>query len=137
GVTNQDVNRPFINLAPGLRSLSQLESRSWSTYHALTGKFTKRFSRGVSFVNAFTWGKTLDIVSDTEGATLNPYNFNYDRAVADFDIKHSLVSSVHYELPYGQGRKHGNDANSVVRKLIGGWQLNMILLARTGLPFTV
>ena len=137
GVTNQDVNRPFINLAPGLRSLSQLQSRGWSIYHALTGKFTKRFSRGVSFVNAFTWGKTLDIVSDTEGATLNPYNFNYDRAVSDFDIPKNFTSSVIYELPFGKSKSFGSRWGSAADKIIGGWQVNFILLARSGLPFTV
>ncbi len=137
GVTNSDVNRPYIGLAPLMRSLSQVQSRGWSKYNALQAKFTKRFSAGLVFVNSYTYGKTLDIVSDTEGATLNPYNFNYDRGVADFDIKHNFTSSVNYELPFGRGRKFGGDANRLVDKIIGGWQLNMILLARTGLPFTV
>ena len=137
GVTNADVNRPYINISPGLRSLSQVQSRGWSTYHSLQTKFTKRFSAGLVFTNSYTYGKTMDIVSDTEGATLNPYNFNYDRAVSDFDIKHNFVSTVNYELPFGKGRKFASSTNSFVDKLIGGWQINMILLARTGLPFTV
>jgi hypothetical protein len=137
GVTNQDVNRPFIGVAPGLRSLSQLESRGWSIYHGLQSKFTKRLSRGLSFVNSFTWGKTLDIVSDTEGATLNPYNFNYDRAVSDFDIPKNFTSSMIYELPFGKGKSIGKGAGAGMNKLIGGWQVNFILLARAGLPFTV
>ncbi|HET8548208.1 MAG TPA: TonB-dependent receptor [Bryobacteraceae bacterium] len=131
GVTNSDVNRPYIRLSPLLRSLSQVQSRGWSKYHALQAKFSKRFSSGLVFMNSYTWGKTQDIVSDTEGATLNPYNFNYDRAVADFDIKHNFVSTVNYELPFGRG------AGGVARTIVGGWQINMILLARTGLPFTV
>jgi hypothetical protein len=137
GVTDQNVNRPFISLAPALRSLSQLESRGWSTYHGLSGKFTKRFSKGVSFVNAFTWAKTMDIVSDTEGATLNPYSFNYDRAVSDFDVPKNFTSSAIYELPFGTGKRIGAHAGRGANMLIGGWQVNFILLARAGLPFTV
>jgi carboxypeptidase family protein len=137
GVTNQDVNRPFLGVAPALRSLSQLESRGWSTYHALQTKFTKRLSRGVSFVNSFTWGKTMDIVSDTEGATLNPYSFNYDRAVSDFDIPKNFTSSVIYELPFGKGKSIGSGAGAAANMLIAGWQVNLILIARAGLPFTV
>ena len=137
GVTNSDVNRPYIGVAPLVRNLSQVQSRGWSEYHSLQAKFSKRFSSGLVFVNSYTYGRTLDIVSDTEGATLNPYDFNYDRAVSDFDIHHNFVSTVNYELPFGPGRRLGNGANRVVRKLVGGWQLNMILLARTGLPFTV
>ncbi len=137
GVTSQDVNRPFIGLAPGLRSLSQMQSRGWSIYHALQTKFTKRTSRGISFVNSFTFGKTLDIVSDTEGATLNPYNFNYDRAVSDFDVPLNFTSSVIYELPFGKGKSIGGGAGTGVNALISGWQVNFIFLARSGLPFTV
>jgi hypothetical protein len=137
GVTNQDVNRPFIVLAPGLRSLSQLQSRGWSIYHAMQAKFTKRYSFGLSFVNSFTWGKTMDIVSDTENATLNPYNFNYDRAVSDFDVPKNFTSSVVYELPFGKGKSIASGAGKGMNMLIGGWQVNLILLARSGLPFTV
>jgi hypothetical protein len=137
GVTNSDVNRPYINLAPKLRSLSQVQSRGYSRYHSLQSKLTKRFSVGLVFINAYTYGKTIDIVSDTEGATLNPYNFNYDRGLADFDIKHNFTSTVNYELPFGRGKAFGNSVNPFVDTLISGWQLNTILLARSGLPFTV
>jgi hypothetical protein len=51
GVTNVDVNRPYITLSPLLRSLSQVQSRGWSTYHALQAKFSKRFSSGLAFIN--------------------------------------------------------------------------------------
>ena len=137
GVSNSDVNRPFIGVAPLLRSLSQVQSNGWSKYSALQAKFTKRFSAGLVFTNSYTWGKTLDIVSDTEGATLNPYNFNYDRALADFDIKHNFVTTVNYELPFGKGKKLLGSSSRAVNMLTGGWQVNMIVLARTGLPFTV
>lgn len=137
GVTNSDVNRPYIKIDPALRSLSQVQSRGWSIYHSLQSKFTKRFSYGLTFVNSYTWGKNLDIVSDTEGATLNPYNFNYDRAVSDYDITHNFTSAVNYELPFGRGKKFGGGANGFVDKVVGGWHLNALFLTRTGLPFTV
>lgn len=137
GVANADVNRPYIGIDPLLRSLSQVQSRGYSRYHALQTKFSKRFSYGLVFVNSYTFGKTIDIVSDTEGATLNPYNFNYDRGRADYDIRHNFTSTVNYELPFGHGKLLGAGVNGFTDKLIGGWQLNMLLLARSGLPFTV
>jgi hypothetical protein len=131
------VNRPYIGIDPALRSLSRVESRGYSIYHALQTKFSKRLSRGLVFINSYTFGKNIDIVSDTEGAPLNPYNFNMDRAVSDYDIKHNFVSSINYDLPFGRGRKLGSGVTGVADKLISGWQTNVILLARTGLPFTV
>jgi len=137
GVTNSNVNRPFIKLAPGLTALSQVQSRGYSNHNALLVKFSNRFSNGLAFVNSYTFGKTIDIVSDTEGATQNAYDFNRDRAVSDFDIKHNFTSSWSYDLPFGKGKLLGGGINSLADKFIGGWQLSGILLARSGLPFSV
>ncbi len=137
GVTNADVNRPFIKLAPGLRSLSQVQSRGDSNHHALLAKFSNRLSSGLLFVNSYTFGKTIDIVSDTEGATQNAYDFRRDRAVSDFDVKHTFTSSWTYDLPFGKGKWIGGGASGLADKFIGGWQLSGILLLRSGLPFSV
>ncbi len=137
GVSNSNTNRPFITLAPALRGLSQVQSRGYSNHNALLAKFSNRFSNGLMFVNSYTWGKTIDIVSDTEGATQNGYNFNRDRSHSDFDIKHTFTSSWTYDLPFGKGKLIGGGVNPLVNKFIGGWQLSGILLARSGLPFSV
>ncbi|MFN7929498.1 MAG: hypothetical protein U0Y68_16445 [Blastocatellia bacterium] len=139
GVTNSTVNRPFVlnKLAPGLTSLSQVQSRGYSNHNAMLVKFSNRFSNGLAFVNSYTFGKTIDIVSDTEGAVQNYFNFNRDRAVSDYDIKHNFTSSWSYDLPWGKGKMLAGGVNGLVDKFIGGWQLSGILLMRTGLPFTV
>jgi len=137
GVTNQDVNRPYITISPLLRGLSQVKSTGWSTHNALQAKLNKRFSRGFTGQASYTYGKTLDIVSDTEGATLNAYNFNYDRGPAQFDVAHTLALSWVYELPLGKGRTLGSSVPAVVDKLIGGWEINGICLVRTGLPINI
>ncbi len=137
GVTNQDVNRPYIGLSPLLRSLSQVKSTGWSTHHALQAKLNKRFSHGLTALASYTYGKTLDNVSDTEGATLNAYDFNYDRGPAAFDVTQTLTVSWVYELPFGPGKALGGGAPRAMAKLISGWEISGIALFRTGLPFTV
>jgi hypothetical protein len=137
GVTSQDVNRPFIGPAPALRSLSRVESAGDSNHNGLLTKFSKRFSRGFLFVNSYTFGKTLDIASDTESATLNAYDFRMDRGPAAFDIPHTWSSSWTYDLPFGAGRSFGKGAGTALDKIIGGWQMNGIMLARSGLPITI
>jgi hypothetical protein len=133
GVTDQNRNRPF----PALRSLSRVESSGSSSHHALLTKFSKRFGNGLQFVNSYTFGKTIDTVSDTEGTVQNAYNFARDRAVSDFDVKHTLTTSWSYDLPFGKGRAFASNLGTVAEKFIGGWQLSGILLVRSGLPFTV
>ena len=137
GVSDPNINRPFITLAPGLRGLSQGQSRGYSNHHALLMKFSSRFSNGLQFLNSYTFGKTIDVVSDTEGTVQNAYDFKRDRAVSDFDIKHTFSSSWTYDLPVGKGKLLNTGDSVFVDKLLGGWQLSGIFLARTGLPFSV
>jgi hypothetical protein len=42
-----------------------------------------------------------------------------------------------YELPFGHGRKWGNNWHGVVDGLAGGWMVNYIYTAQSGFPFTV
>jgi hypothetical protein len=137
GVTNQDVNRPYIGVSPLLRSLSQVKSTGWSTHNSLQARLDKRFSRGLTGMASYTFGKTLDIVSDTEGATLNAYNFNYDRGLAQFDVAHTLTLSWLYELPWGRGKRFGGNIPAALDKIAGGWEVNGITLVRTGLPINI
>lgn len=125
GVTNSDVNRPYIKISPLLRGLSEVQSRGWSTYNSFQVKVTRRFSRSFMMLSSYTFGKVMDIASDAESGTLNAWNFNQDRGPASFDIKHSWTTSWIYEMPFGK------------RKWFGGWQIDGIVFVRTGLPFTV
>ena len=89
------------------------------------------------FSNAFTWSKNLDIASDTEGSTLNPYNFNYDRTLSQFDIKFNYSASVNYELPFGTGKKLAASLPRGANLLASGWSVNFLVFARSGLPLNV
>ena len=55
----------------------------------------------------------------------DPYNRDDDWARTDFDVRHILTTNFVWELP-------GQNGNW----LIGGWQLNGIVTARSGVPFT-
>jgi hypothetical protein len=127
GVTDSNVNRPYAQLAPALRTIGQVQSRGTLDYHALLFKFQRRFANNFSFLNSYTYGKAIDLNSDNDGnVTLtNVYDPQYNRGPADYDITHTLSSSWIYELPFARG------------KVYGGWQLGGILLLRGGLPLTV
>ena len=132
GVTNSDINRPYIHISPLLRGLSQVESRGWSVYHSLQAKATKRFARSFVLLSSYTWGHVIDIASDAESGTLNAWNFNQDRASANFDIRHSWVNSGIYELPFGKGKPLANSLGALPNLLVGGWQIDGIVSVQTG-----
>jgi hypothetical protein len=126
GVTNQNVNRPYITQSPGLTTVSTAQSLGELDYHALLFKGVKRFSNGFSALVSYTFGKAIDLVSNNDGPIFtNIFDRYYDRGVADYDVTHTAVASVVYELPLA--REHW----------LGGWQVNAIGYYRSGLALNV
>lgn len=111
-----------------------------SIYHGATLKADKRFSNGLSFLTAYTWNKLVDDVSTTVGflgqssARQNAYDLAAERAIGSQDIRHRLVTSFVYELPFGRGRRFGSNTHAAVNRLISGWQFNGIVEFQSGLP---
>jgi hypothetical protein len=126
GVTNQNINRPYIKQSPGLTTVSTAQSLGELDYNAFLFKGVKRFTNGFSALVSYTFGKATDLVSNNDGPIFtNIFDPQYDRGPADYDVTHTLVGSFVYELPFG--RKH----------VLGGWQLNGIGFWRSGLALTV
>jgi hypothetical protein len=127
GVTDSNVNRPYAQLAPALRTIGQVQSKGTLDYHALLVKFQRRFANNFSMLNSYTFGKAIDLNSDNDGTVTltNVYDPQYNRGPADYDITHTFTSSVIYEIPWAR------------EKVYGGWQMSGIMLVRGGLPLTV
>jgi len=125
GVTDANVNRPFIKIDPLLRSVSQAQSIGEVDYNGLLLKFQRRFANNFSFLNSYTFGKSMDFASDNESGITNAYDLQYNRGPSDYDVRHTFSSSWVYELPWAR------------EKLYGGWQLSGILYLRGGLPLTI
>jgi hypothetical protein len=107
-----------------------------STYHAGFARVERRFAQGVSFQLAYTYAKSLDGASLIDGQPRDIRNRSLDKGRSQFDIRQRLVASGTWELPFGKGKRWLANG-SPLSHVIGGWQLNTVLSARTGFPFTV
>jgi hypothetical protein len=127
GVTNPNVNRPFFSVNPALASVNQSQSRGTIDYHALQTRAVRRFAGGTSLAASYTFGKAIDLSSDTDGTSQfpNPYDLAYNRGPANYDVTHVFNATALYALPWWRGR------------WFGGWQVSALALARSGYPFTV
>ncbi|MFN7997725.1 MAG: TonB-dependent receptor [Bryobacteraceae bacterium] len=110
-------------------------------YNALQFLFDKRFANGLAYQVSYTWSKVIDTGSDgwygVEGFSVqNPYTYNNDRSVAGYDLTHTLSVNVVYEVPIGKGHMLAT-RNNVLDYIIGGWQVNAIGQAHSGLPYTI
>ena len=114
-------------------------------YNALTFKLEKRFSRGLTFLSAFTWSHSIDTVPPNPDlnqyqlgpqAPVDPYNIQLNRGNSQTDIPRTYVLSASYELPLGKGKTWLRNSR-FLDLLLGGWQAGGILTLRDGFPFTV
>jgi len=119
-------------------------STAYSTHHSLNARFEKRFSRGVTFINSFTVGRTMSDAqpfsggnNDTGNRIQDIFNKKADDGLASHDHRYRYVGSFLYELPFGRGRHFGNALSSVLDQLVGGWQVNGIVTMQSGFPITI
>jgi hypothetical protein len=121
-------------------------SEGSANFHSLQVKANKRFSIHLSFLAAYTLGKNIDNgpAPFNLGHNLNshnqpqdPLNLSLERAAADNDLRHNLVVSYIYELPLGKGQRFLPNLTGLSRAVLGGWQINGIFVARSGLPVNV
>jgi hypothetical protein len=105
-----------------------------ANYNGMNARLTRRFSRGVQFDILYRFAKSIDTLSNEgPGAETNqtfPQDLRQERGPSDFDVRHNLNISGLWDLPLFRNRK------DVVGKLLGGWQLDGILTAHSGFPWT-
>lgn len=114
-----------------------------SNYNGMVATLRKRTSNGLSFTGSYTLGKALDdnssfFGSDRDnGAYADTRNRKIERAASGNDVRHRVVATYIYTLPFGSGRRWMSDAPRLLRSLVGGWDTSGIFNYRSGFPFTV
>jgi hypothetical protein len=118
-----------------------------SNYNSLQVKVRKTTAHGLSFLAAYTWSHALAEASNdfTPQETvragimgvLGAGEFRRFQANAGFDVRHRVSVAGVYELPWGRDRKWGRNWNGFADKTLGGWNLNFIVTAQSGFPYSV
>jgi hypothetical protein len=131
--------RPFPEFDTVTRN-SQTPGGS-SDYNALLAKLSKQFSSGLMLTTSYQWSKCIDNIGETEpspgGAAdgfRDSYNFRIERSLCAHDLPQSMVSAFVYALPFGRGKRFGNNMNRFADLFVGGWQLSGIVRFSSGLP---
>lgn len=122
------ARRPYPQFG-GINYTGQDNSTS---YHALQAKFQKRYSAGMWYLVSYTWSKSMNVANTPAVGG----DYAYERSLTSFDIPQNLTASVGYELPIGRGKRFLSNSNAVATGVLGGWQLQGIVVLRSGRPFT-
>lgn len=115
-------------------------NNGWSSYHALQATFTKRSNRGLSFLTAYTFSKSL-ATSDSAGAgdyyynAQDFYNRKADYTVTQFHRPHDLKVTWIYDFPFGKDGKWLR--SGVGHYVLGGWTVSAIHRYTSGRPINI
>jgi hypothetical protein len=130
--TGQNTNRQTL-LSPyrafGSNNLYTSENTGFSWYHGLQFSGQKRFSRGFTLMGSYTFSKWMQAINLLNAADPLPIH-----EISDADAPHRINLSAVVELPFGQGKPLLADSNSVVSRLVGGWQVSGVWGMQSGAP---
>ncbi|MGH9971181.1 MAG: TonB-dependent receptor domain-containing protein [Pyrinomonadaceae bacterium] len=128
---NIPLRVPIRGFAPG--GLSDIDSSGNSRYNGLEVSVTKRLSRGLQFLAAYTLAHATNdaFVNDASGFGFSGDQNNRRANNGPYLREHRFVLSYVYQLP---GPKR---FNGFVNNLLGGWSLAGVTTIQSGLPLSL
>ena len=118
-----------VDGTPVFSNIFQQGTISSSAYNAFQASLEKRFSHGVQFTAAYTFGKSLDYASTFE-SLVNPFNPRIGRAPSLFDARHRFVFSYYWDLPVPKYQGFAG-------KALNGWSLSGTTTVQSGFPIRI
>ena len=110
-------------------SILQLNSTGTSNYNSLQTVFRIRSWHSLTSQFAYTWGHSLDQISEYRAAILNDaFNRKLDYGNSDYDTRHLFTASFAYDVP------KAGWATGWSSYLVNGWQLSSLWNFHTGAP---
>lgn len=126
-VTRMQLLRPY----PQFTSVVPLYLSGGATrYDGLQAQLKKRLSFGLQFDVSYSWSKTFD----THDSHQDSYNLGADWGLAPNNVPQRFVANFIYDLPYGHGRTFGANSPGAVNAVLGGWQVQSIIILESGTP---
>ena len=124
-IARSQLLRPF----PAFGDITTTNNDGKSYYHSGQFSLQKRFSQGYTFQASYTWSKWLQATE-----YLNAGDDRPTRMISDQDSPSRFSLSGIYSLPFGKGNKFLSNANGIVDRVVGGWQVQGVYTFQSGFP---
>jgi hypothetical protein len=130
GAGNVDARRP----SQRYRSRRIIANDLIADYDAVSVILRKKMSRGLQADVHYTWSRTRDEATHSNGggAVMDNYDPMRDYGPANWDIPHRFVASYIYDLPFLK-----TSSNPILRHVVAGWQIAGVTTVQSGTPVNV
>jgi hypothetical protein len=124
-ITRERLLTPF----PMYGSITYNDFKGKSSYNSAQLMLVKRMSKGYMYTASYTFAKGIEQLG-----RLNETDTELEKVIAGNDVTHRFTMMGIYELPFGKGRRWGNNWNKVVDGILGGWQFGGTFWWQSGFP---
>ncbi|HKM68304.1 MAG TPA: TonB-dependent receptor [Candidatus Acidoferrum sp.] len=130
-------------------SLYAWQSIGRSNYNAGQFSIRHKVTHGLQWDFNYVYSKSFDMGSNAERISsfenefglasqiYNAFQPGQNRAISDYDTTHQINSNWVYELPFGHGKKWGNDWGRAMEAVLGGWSWSGLYRWTSGFPFSI
>jgi len=116
-------------------SIIQVQDGATSHYAALQAGLEKHVSHGLQFHTNFTWSRDTDVGGSGdpsfESSISDPFSIRHDYGLSSLNYPVIWVSDFLYQFP------KLDHSNSLLKKVLGGWEFSGTYTAMSGPPFTM
>jgi hypothetical protein len=105
---------------------------------------TKSARHGVYALIGYTYARNFDSgMPDGLGTNAGalywplPGTQRLDWGLSQLNLNDTFTASILYDLPFGKGKRYGNNWGGVANTVLGHWQVNLIERAESGFPLFV
>ena len=148
GSNTSNLDRSFFNNTPQpgpgpvdprrpsqrFRSRRIIQNDLIADYDAVSVILRKRMNRGVQVDAHYTWSRTRDMATHSNGGgqTMNNYDIRADYGPANWDTPHRFVASYIWDLPFFK-----TSPQPVLKYVVAGWQVGGVTTLQSGTPINV
>ena len=130
GPGNVDARRP----SQRYRSRRIIANDLIADYDAISIILRKRMGHGFQADAHYTWSRTRDMATHSNGggAVMDNYDIDRDYGPANWDVPHRFVASYIYDLPFFK-----ESDQPVLKHVVAGWQISGVTTIQSGTPVNV
>ena len=129
---------------PNFGDIYDIYDNGHSRYDSLQVRAETKSSHGLYALVSYTYSKDFDTgMPDGLGSNIGalyyplPGASTMDKGLSQIDLTHNFTASVVYDLPFGKGKRWGNDWAGAPNAVFGGWEVTVIEHAISGFPLFI
>ena len=148
GSNTSHLDRSFFNNTPApgaglvdprrpsqtFRSRRIIQNDLIADYDAISIILRKRMSHGIQADAHYTWSRTRDMATHSNGGgqTMDNYDIWRDYGPAIWDVPHRFVASYIYDVPFLK-----DSTQPILKYVVAGWQVSGVTTVQSGTPVNI